>query len=166
MANTKVILTTYGNDEILKAIADETNVYISAMVYGDGAGSSVIPVPSQTQLVNQTGIIYNVTKRFDESDGFIYFSGTIPANAPATTIRELGLIDIKGGLIAIAGIPDTSKPAEEDGLEVSLPISLGFKTSTGEVMLVYVDQGEGFPDKIWVVEQINNIKIISGNDWT
>lgn len=166
MANTKVILTTYGNDEILKAIADETNVYISAMVYGDGAGSSVVPVPSQTQLINQTGIIYNVTKRFDESDGFIYFSGTIPANAPATTIRELGLIDIKGGLIAIAGIPDTSKPAEEDGLEVSLPISLGFKTSTGEVMLVYVDQGEGFPDKIWVVEQINNIKIISGNDWT
>lgn len=166
MANTKVILTTYGNDEILKAIADETNVYISAMVYGDGAGSSVVPVPSQTQLVNQTGIIYNVTKRFDESDGFIYFSGTIPANAPATTIRELGLIDVKGGLVAVAGIPDTSKPAEEDGLEVSLPISLGFKTSTGEVMLVYVDQGEGFPDKIWVVEQINNIKIISGNDWT
>lgn len=166
MANTKVILTTYGNDEILKAIAAETNVYISAMVYGDGGGSSVVPVPSQTQLVNQTGIIYNVTKRFDESDGFIYFSGTIPANAPATTIRELGLIDVKGSLIAVAGIPDTSKPAEEDGLEVSLPISLGFKTSTGEVMLVYVDQGEGFPDKIWVVEQINNIKIISGNNWT
>lgn len=165
MADTKVILTTYGNDEILKAMAAETNVYISAMVYGDGGGASVVPSTSQTQLVNQTGIIYNVTKRFDESDGFIYFSGTIPANAPATTIRELGLIDVKGGLIAVAGIPDTSKPAEEDGLEVSLPISLGFKTSTGEVMLVYVDQGEGFPDKIWVVEQINNIKIISGNDW-
>lgn len=166
MAETKVILTNYGNDQILKAIADETNVYISAMVYGDGNGASVVPVKSQTSLVNQVGALYNITKRFDESDGFIYFTGTIPANAPAVTIRELGLIDVSGGLIAVAAIPDTSKPAAEDGLEVTLPVSLGFKTSTGEVMLVYVDQGDGYPDKIWVVEQIANIKTISGVDWS
>ena len=43
---------------------------------------------------------------------------------------------------------------------------LGFKTSTGEVMLVYVDQGDGYPDKIWVVEQIANIKTISGVNWS
>lgn len=165
MAETKVILTDYGNDQILQAIANDTNVYVAAMVYGDGGGYSVNPVPSQTALVNQTGEIYNITKRFDESDGFIYFSGTIPANAPATVIRELGLTDPQGNLLAVAGIPDTSKPAEEDGLEVSLPISIGFKTSTGEVMLVYVDQGDGYPDKIWVTEQIADIDWISGRNW-
>lgn len=166
MAETKTILTNYGNDQILKALADGTNVYISAMVYGDGKGFSVVPVKSQTSLVNQVGELYNITKRFDESDGFIYFTGTIPANAPATVIRELGLVDVHGGLIAVSGIPDTSKPAAEEGLEVSLPISIGFKTSTGEVMLVYVDQGDGYPDKVWVIEQIANIKSISGVDWT
>lgn len=165
MPETRVILTNYGNDQILQAIANDTNVYVAAMVYGDGGGYSVTPVASQTSLVNQVGEIYNITKRFDESDGFIYFTGTIPANAPAVTIRELGLVDPGGGLLAVAGIPDTSKPAEEDGLEVTLPISLGFKTSAGEVMLVYVDQGDGYPDKIWVTEQIADIDWISGRNW-
>lgn len=165
MAQTKVILTTYGNNEILKAMANNTNVLIAAMVYGDGGGYPYTPQASQTALVNQIGELTNLTKRFDEKDGFIYFSATIPANAPAFTMRELGLVDIHGGLIAVAAIPDTSKPAEEDGLEVSLPTSLGFKTSTGEVMLVYVDQGDGYPDKIWVLEQINSIETISGRNW-
>lgn len=166
MANsTKLILTEYGNDEVLKAIANDTNVYISAIVYGDGGGFSYEPTKTQTSLVNQKGEITNITKSFDEKEGFIYFSGTIPANADEVVIRELGLVDINGGLIAICTIPDTSKPAAEEGLEVSLPLSLGFKTSTGEVMLVYVDQGEGFPDKIWVVEQIKEIDQISGRNW-
>lgn len=165
MSETRVILTNYGNDQILNAIATDTNVLVAAMVYGDGGGYSVTPNASQTSLVNQVGEIYNLTKRFDESDGFIYFSATVPANAPAVTIRELGLVDPGGNLLAVAAIPDTSKPAEEDGLEVSLPISLGFKTSTGEVMIVYVDQGDGYPDKIWVTEQIADIDWISGRNW-
>lgn len=166
MANTtKMLLTDYGNDQVLKAIANDTNVYVSAIVYGDGGGYSYEPTKSQTSLVNKKGEINNITKSFNETDGFIYFSGTIPANADAVVIRELGLVDINGGLLAICVIPDTSKPAAEDGLEVSLPLSLGFKTSTGEVMLVYVDQGDGFPDKIWVIEQINDIDQISGRNW-
>lgn len=165
MATTKTILTSYGNDEVLKAIASGTNVNIAAMVYGDGGGFSYTPQPSQTALVNQIGELTNLTKRFDSSDGFIYFSSTIPANAPAFTMRELGLIDVSGGLIAVCTIPDTSKPAAEEGLEVSLPISMGFKTSTGNVMIVYVDQGDQYPDKIWVIEKINDIKQISGRNW-
>jgi phage-related tail fiber protein len=162
---TRVILTSYGNDQILKAIADGTNVLVAAMVYGDGGGYPYIPQPSQESLVNQIGILTNVTKVFDESDGFIYFSSTIPANTPAFIMRELGLLDNFGKLLAVAVIPDTSKPAEEEGLEVSLPISLGFKTSTGEVMIVYVDQGEGYPDKTWVINYVASIDAISGRNW-
>lgn len=165
MANVISILTDYGNNAILKAIAEGTNVYVAAMVCGDGGGYSYEPSPSQTSLVNQVLELTNVTKRFDDNDGFIYFSATVPANAPGFVIRELGLVDPQGNLLAITTIPDTSKPAAEEGLEVSLPISIGFKTSTGEVMLVYVDQGDGYPDKIWVIEQINNIDHISGRNW-
>lgn len=166
MAKTKIILTTYGNNEILKAIAEDTNVYVSSIVYGDGGGYSYDPQASQTSLINQIGKLTNITKRFDETDGFIYFSATIPANAPAFTMRELGLLDINGKLIAVGVIPETSKPDSEEGLEVSLPVSLGFKTSAGEVMLVYVDQGDEFPDKTWVLEQLQEIKSIGGQNWT
>lgn len=165
MAQVNSLLTTYGNNEILKAIAEGTNVYVSAIVYGDGGGSSYVPQPSQTSLVNQLGELTNVEKRFDESDGFIYFSSTIPANTPGFTMRELGLVDINNKLLSITTIPDTSKPEEEEGLEVSLPVSLGFKTSTGEVMMVYVDRGDAYPDKTWVIEKIQDISKISGVNW-
>ena len=165
MANITSILTDYGNNAILKAIAEETNVYVAAMVCGDGGGYSYQPTASQTSLVNQVLSLTNVSKRFDETDGFIYFSATVPANAPGFTIREIGLVDPLGQLLAITTVPDTSKPDAEDGLEVSLPISLGFKTSAGEVMLVYVDQGEGYPDKNWVISQISDIDHISGVNW-
>lgn len=165
MANVTSILTDYGNNAILKAIAEEKNVYVAAMICGDGGGYSYTPSSSQTALVNQVLELTNLTKRFDEEDGFIYFSATIPANAPGFIMREVGLVDPLGNLLAITTIPDTSKPEAEEGLEVSLPVSIGFKTSTGEVMLVYVDQGDEFPDKIWVVEQITEIDHISGRNW-
>lgn len=157
MVQYKTILTNYGNEQILKAIADETNVLIDSMVYGDGGGASYEPSQSQGSLINQLGVLTTLEKRYDVSDGFIYFSSTIPANAPECTIRELGLLDNKGKLLAVSVIPDTSKPAAEDGLEVSLPISIGFKTSVGEVMLVYVDMGEDIPTKEWVQITVNNI---------
>lgn len=165
MAQTKTILTNYGNEQILKAIAEETNVMIDAMVYGDGGGSAYEPTPSQEHLVNQLGTLTSVTRVFDETDDFIYFNATIPANAPECTIREIGLVDNTNQLLAVAAIPATSKPAAEEGLEVSLPISIGFKTSTGEVMLVYVDRGDDYPTKEWVNQKLSNIKVISSTNW-
>ena len=166
MANeTRTILTSYGNDQILKAMAEETNVYVAAMVYGDGGGSWYPPQKSQTSLVNQIGSIKEVTKKFDDKDGFIYFSATIPSNVPEFVMREIGLIDTYGKLLAVSCIPDVSKPAAEEGIEVTLPVSIGFKTSTGEVMLVYVDGGETMATKIWVAEVLENIKTISSTNF-
>ena len=68
MPETSVILTNYGNDQILQAIANDTNVYVAAMVYGDGGGYSVTAFASHTSLVYQFGEIYNITNIFDESD--------------------------------------------------------------------------------------------------
>lgn len=157
MVQFKTILTDYGNEQILKAIADETNVMIDSMVYGDGGGASYDPSPTQGSLVNQLGVLTTLEKQYDSSDGFIYFSSTIPANIPECTIRELGLLDDQGKLLAVSVIPDTSKPAAEDGLEVSLPISIGFKTAVGEVMLVYVNMGEDIPTKEWVYVTVKEI---------
>ena len=165
MAQTKTILTNYGNEQILKAIADETTVNVYAMVYGDGGGSAYEPVASQTSLVNQLGLLTSITKAFDDTDDFIYFNATIPANAPECIIRELGLVDSTGTLLAVATIPATSKPAAEEGLEVSLPISIGFKTSTGEVLTVYIDRGDDYPTKEWVNQKLGHIRRISSTNW-
>lgn len=165
MAQTKTILTAYGNEQILKAIAEEQPVMVNAMVYGDGGGAAYEPSPAQEHLVNQVGELTSVTRTYDDEDDFIYFSATIPSNAPECIIREIGLIDDNDKLLAVAAIPATSKPAAEDGLEVSLPISIGFRTSTGEVMLVYVDRGDDYPTKAWVNQKLSNIKVICSTNW-
>ena len=161
MANTKIILTTYGNNEILKAMADGTTVNIVSMVYGDGGGVSYTPQLTQTSLIRQLGELRSITKRFENSDGFIYFDAVIPADEPAFVLRELGLIDDKGGLIAVGTVPDMSKPESDEGVEVSLPISMGFKTSTGEVMVINIGPGDEYATKTFVIDAIQSIKIIN-----
>lgn len=144
MSETRVILTTYGNNTILQAIEDETYVNVAYMAYGDGIDGTTpyVPTVDQTSLMHQLGIIENLEKEFVESEGFIYFTGTLYSDALQGSnfiIRELGLFDDNGGLLAIACIPDISRPDIEDGTEVILPISIGFKTSTGEVLQVIVN---------------------------
>lgn len=158
------LLTEYGNERVLQAIAQGTTVEVYAMVYGDGGGYQYTPQRTQTNLVNQLGIITSLEKRYDNNDGFIYFSGVILANAEPCTIRELGLIDASNKLLAVGVIPDTIKPEEEEGLEVSLPISMGFKTSVGEVMTVYIDVGDVIATKDWVGDNFATIDLDNLSD--
>lgn len=169
MANTITILTNYGNNLILQAMASGTTVTITSMVFGDANGSAYTPSVEQTALVHQLGNIVDLTKSFDEAEGFYYIKGILPANTPECTIRELGLTDSTDKLVAISVIPATSKPALESGLEVTMPISMGFKTSTGEVMVVPVGPSSDYPDKTWVKDEIDiqipKIKIINSITW-
>lgn len=169
MTNTITLLTNYGNEQVLTAIAEGTNVIVSAIAYGDANGESYVPNREQTSLVHQLGTLSDVSKSYDDVDDFIYFSATLPANTPECTIRELGLIDNYNKLLSVSVIPPTAKPALEEGLEVTMPIMIGFKTSTGEVMIVEVGPGTDIPDKDWVNQRINNaignIKVINSTNW-
>lgn len=169
MANTVTILTDYGNNQILQAMALGETITITSMVFGDANGVSYTPSVEQTALVHQLGNIIDLTKIFDSVEGFYYIKGILPANTPECTIREIGITDSSDKLIAISVIPPTSKPALETGLEVTMPISMGFRTSTGEVMVVPVGTSSDYPDKTWVVNEIDvqipKIKVIKGPTW-
>lgn len=169
MATTITILTRIGNDKILEAMAQGTNVTLSSIAYGDANGEEYVPSVEQTSLVHQLGTINELTKTFDDVEGFYYIKGILPADAPAMTMRELGLIDIDGDLIAVSVIPPTSKPALEEGLEVTMPITMGFKTSTGEVMIIEAGHSHDYPDKDWVRQYVTNrigdIKTIYSITW-
>lgn len=137
---TKTILTTYGNNRILDAIANDTTVPITAIAYGDGDYGGLDPTVDQTELLDQLGRLTSVSKEFNETEGFIYFKATIPANAnegQAFTLTEFGLLDDQNKLLTVTTIPGIEKPATEDGVSIALPISIGFKTSTGEIMVIY-----------------------------
>lgn len=170
MANTLTILTNIGNEKILDAIAQGTSVEISTMVYGDANGQDYIPTVNQTSLRHQIGSIDTLSISFDQPEGFLYITGILQSNAPECVIRELGLIDSDGDLIAISVIPATTKPALEDGLEITMPITIGFKTSNGEVLVIEAGHlSPDYPDKSWVIAYVNDriqsIKTIYSTTW-
>lgn len=149
---TKIILTNIGNNKVLEAIAEGETITVSSLAYGDGNGSSYEPFATQTSLLNELGRVSPVTKSYDDIDNYIYFTATIPATVDAFTLREVGLIDEDGDLLAVGVVPDTSKPDATESIDVTLPISLGFKTSIGNVLVVYVGPETDFATKPWVRE--------------
>jgi phage-related tail fiber protein len=157
-----VLLTTLGKQKIQTAVANNTTVNVTSMVYGDSGGFYYVPTESQTSLMHQKGVVSPLDKEYNSDDGFVYFTGTIPANAKSSTIRELGLVDTENALIAIACVPDIEKPLGENGIEISLPISIGFKPSVGSVLTVYVALGDAYPTVTYMKNYINDISIIDG----
>lgn len=149
---TKSILTSYGNAEILEAIAEETTVSVSAIVYGDGNGEDYEPSVDQTSLVNQLGKLTSIVKEFNPADGFVYFKAIIPANADSFTLREFGLVDNNDNLLSVTVIPGIEKPVSSDGVSIALPISIGFKTSTGELMVIVEDGTD-----VYATTSLNNL---------
>lgn len=154
------ILTDYGRDLIEEAIAEGSVVYISGLAYGDGAGSTYTPIASQLYLRNQLGLLTSIEKTTE--DGWIYFSSTIPATDPTFTLREIGIVDTDGKLIAVANTPEAVKPVSSQGAYVSLPISLGLTTSQGSVIIVEVSPGDEYATRTFVLDSIASIKVIDG----
>lgn len=154
------ILTNHGRDVIEQAIASGTTVTIAGIAYGDGAGSAYTPIPTQTRLRRQVGLLTAVDRTTE--NGWIYFSGTIPATEQTFTLREIGIVDANGDLLAVANTPEAVKPLSSQGAYVSLPISLALTTSQGSVIIVEVSPGDEFATRTFVLDAIASIKVIDG----
>ena len=154
------IVTNAGRAKIAAALASGTNIEITSMAYGDGNGASYTPIPSQTALVHQIGVLTSLVK--EEDDNWAYFSSTIPANVQTFTLRELGLYDNSGTLIAIANTPEVTKPLSTSGSAVSLPVTMGVSISNGQVLIVEIAEGQDYPTKTWVLNALHSITEIDG----
>ena len=97
------ILTNTGLAEYAAAFFGGTTVNVNTMVFGDGNGVEPAPNPAQAALINQTyAVALNSTTI---SGNVVTFQGIIPAGAVTTTIREVGLKDANGNLIAVSAYP-------------------------------------------------------------
>lgn len=117
MANTYyAILTTAGAEKLAQAIITEIPVKITSMAVGDGNGQYYEPTPDQMQLKRETwrGDINDLRSATDAAN-HVLAEGVVPANVGGWTIREVGLFDDAGGLIAICNYPDTIKPMPTSG---------------------------------------------------
>lgn len=110
------ILTNQGAAKLANATALGTTLNLTQLAIGDGNGTLPVPDAAQTRLINQTRIApLNALSVDPENDSQIVAEQIIPENEGGYWIRELGLFDDEGVLIAVANCPETYKPQLQEG---------------------------------------------------
>ncbi|WP_042861797.1 phage tail protein [Dickeya sp. NCPPB 3274] len=110
------LLTQVGEKKLAAAIAAGKPLELVQMGVGDGNG--VLPTPDsvQTRLVNERrrGVINSLTVDPDNASQMIA-EQVIPENEGGFWLREIGLYDVDGDLIAVGNCPETYKPELKEG---------------------------------------------------
>ncbi|HDX8367421.1 TPA: phage tail protein [Aeromonas dhakensis] len=116
MANFFAILTNQGAAKLANATALGVPLRLTTMAVGDGNGQAVTPTPSATKLVNEKRRAQLNTLFADPLNASqLVAEQIIPETVGGWWIRELGLYDDTGTLIAVANCPDTYKPLLSEG---------------------------------------------------
>lgn len=116
MANFFAILTNAGAAKLANATALGIPLKLTSMAVGDGNGQPVTPNPAATNLVNvKRTAPLNALFADPVNPSQLVAEQIIPESVGGWWIRELGLFDEDGVLIAIANCPDTYKPLLSEG---------------------------------------------------
>ncbi|AML59959.1 Phage tail fiber protein [Serratia rubidaea] len=116
MTKYKAIITTVGAAKIAAATAGGTQLKITHMAVGDGNGALPEPMPEQTKLLNeQYRAALNALDIANTSKDHIVAELSIPANVGGFWLREMGLFDESGELIAVGNMAESYKPKLEEG---------------------------------------------------
>lgn len=96
------ILTDLGRYKIAKAAADKGEVKFTHFAIGDGGGQETSPVPSQTQLVREVWRTQIEAADIDpHNPAAVIIAAIIPRDAGGWWMREFGLFDADGDMLAV-----------------------------------------------------------------
>ena len=102
------ILTTVGQAKIANAQVTGQKVNLTEIAVGDGGGSYYNPDQTQTSLKNEIwrGNIGSV-QIDEENPNWIVIEGVVPATVGGFFVREVGIFDDAGDMVAIGKFPET-----------------------------------------------------------
>ena len=110
------LLTNQGAAKLANATALGTKLQITEMAVGDGGGSLPTPNASQTGLVGEKRRAALNSLSVDANNSSqIIAEQIIPENEGGFWIREIGLFDADGVMIAVANCAETYKPQLQEG---------------------------------------------------
>ncbi|WNK39174.1 phage tail protein [Pantoea agglomerans] len=110
------LLTNQGAAKLANAAALGTKVNIASMGVGDGAGTLPTPDAAQTKLIGEKRRAQLNSLTVDAANSSqIIAEQIIPESVGGFWIREIGLYDADGVLIAVANCPETYKPQLAEG---------------------------------------------------
>lgn len=110
------LLTNQGAAKLANAAALGTKVNITSLGVGDGGGTLPTPDAAQTKLIGEKRRAQLNSLTVDAANSSqIIAEQIIPESEGGFWIREIGLYDADGVLIAVANCPETYKPQLAEG---------------------------------------------------
>ena len=158
-----IILTDVGAAKIAASQSGGAAVTLSTIQVGDSNGVYYEPVSTQTALVREvwSGAITTLTQ--DTLNPSTYTAETvIPASVGGFYIREAGLYDTTGALIAIGKYPLIQKTVALDGAAEDVAIRFLIKVSSTSNITLVIDTSIVYATISYVDGKLHNS--FSGRD--
>ncbi|ECG8260733.1 phage tail protein, partial [Salmonella enterica] len=116
-AKFKTVITTAGAAKLAAAtVPGGKKINLNVMAVGDGGGKLPVPDAGQTQLVNEVWRhTLNKISQDNRYSNYIVAELVIPPEVGGFWMRELGLYDDEGTLIAVANMAESYKPELAEG---------------------------------------------------
>ncbi|AJR00066.1 Phage tail fiber protein [Enterobacteriaceae bacterium bta3-1] len=112
----KAVLTKIGAAKIAAATAGGTKINLTQMAVGDGGGTLPTPDPAQTELIAEKHrAALNKVIVDPKHKNYLVAELVIPPEIGGFWMRELGLYDEVGALIAVSNMAESYKPLLSEG---------------------------------------------------
>ncbi len=137
MSDFYTLLTAAGLAAVTNAALTGSSVNITHMAVGDGEG---LPVQSRTALRKEVwrGALTRIAQSGNDRT-VLECETRIPPEAGGWTVREVGLFNEDGTLIAIGNLPDSFKPVLESGSAKDMQIRMYIQHSNADTVTLKVD---------------------------
>lgn len=138
--NFYTILTNTGKAKLANAQALGTTVNFTHMGVGDSNGSYYNPAEDQAILVNEVwrGLINSINVD-DTNPNWIVIEAVIPTTDGGFMVREVGIFDDAGDMIAVGKYPETYKPVTTEGSAKDLYIRMILEVSNSASVTLTID---------------------------
>ena len=153
------ILTNQGAARLANAAALGTKLNLTQMAVGDANGVLPTPDPAQTKLINQKRIApLNLLAVDPANTSQIIAEQIIPENEGGFWIREIGLYDDAGVLIAVANCPETYKPELQEGSGRTQTIRMILIVSSTSAITLKIDPSVVLATRQYVDDKVIEVK--------
>ncbi|CNI23453.1 tail fiber protein [Yersinia frederiksenii] len=153
------VLTNLGAAKLANVTALGTQLQITHMAVGDGGGALPIPNPAQIQLIGEKRRAALNSLSIDAANSSqIIAEQVIPETDGGWWIREIGLFDKDGVLIAIANCPETYKPQLQEGSGRTQTVRMVLIVSSTEAVTLKIDPSVVLATRKYVDDKVIEVK--------
>ncbi|EJX4550933.1 phage tail protein [Salmonella enterica] len=154
------ILTNQGAARLANATMLGSKLNLTQMAVGDANGVLPTPDPAQTKLINQKRIApLNLLSIDSNNQSQIIAEQIIPENEGGFWIREIGLYDDEGVLIAVANCPETYKPQLQEGSGRTQTIRMILVVTNTEAITLKIDPSVVLATRKYVDDKVLELKL-------